>query len=94
MTDDPMIEWSRLVAFVNGRRIIGPGVRSIDQDDNCTAFEPGAPGHGDCESDGHYMCLECELLSLAELRRRRGVCPDCGSKFFPGPYGSYCRNCD
>ena len=33
------------------------GVR--DPDFICREFEPGTPGPGACESDGHYLCAEC-----------------------------------
>ena len=31
-----------------------PGER--DPDAPCEGYQPGIPGHGDCESDGHYLC--------------------------------------
>jgi hypothetical protein len=56
--------WEDLERFVNGRapRMGQPGVR--DPDGRCDAFDGrGYDGGGDCESDGHYLCLECSLLS-------------------------------
>ena len=34
-----------------------PGVR--DPEFPCRGFEPGEPS-GDCKTDGHYMCQECQ----------------------------------
>jgi hypothetical protein len=48
----------------------------------CTAFVEGEPATGseaDCETDGHYRCLECTRISVRALRRRREQCEDCGS---------------
>ena len=65
--------WQELVAAVNGRTTFGEaGVR--DPDNVCEAFEPvsepdwlglvcRAPGGGDCDIDGHYLCGSCERLS-------------------------------
>ena len=36
-----------------------PGLR--DRDAPCFAFEPGQPS-GDCETDGHYLCHECQEM--------------------------------
>ena len=58
--------WDQLVAEVNGRTMLGmDGVR--DPGSLCDAFTTGTPT-GDCETDGHYLCDECE---------RRATC-DCG----------------
>lgn len=56
--------WDRLVRFVNGRpeRVGEPGVR--DPDYQCDGFDGlGYQGRGDCMSDGHYLCVDCSLLS-------------------------------
>jgi hypothetical protein len=39
-----------------------------DPDAPCEAFEPGTPGSGDCETDGHYLCEKCSEMSLSALR--------------------------
>ena len=73
--------WRRSDALpVNGRTSFGDaGVR--DPDNPCDFFEPvdnhdwlgmevRAPGGGDCQSDGHYLCSRCVRLSdqrIAEL---------------------------
>jgi len=39
-----------------------PGVR--DPDNPCEAFIPGTPHpHGDCNTDGHYLCAECSCCN-------------------------------
>ncbi len=39
--------------------------------DDCAAYMPGAPaGDGPCETDGHYLCEGCTLISEASLVRR------------------------
>jgi hypothetical protein len=43
-----------------------PGVR--DPEAPCEEFVPGTPD-GNCGTDGHYMCHECEHAQL---------CEDCG----------------
>ena len=85
--------WRDLVAFVNGlptREPRGPG------DEDCEAFDPGAPGFGDCDTDGHYRCSECTQISERVIRRRRGQCEECGLKltFGPGPIGYSSREPD
>ncbi len=43
-------------------RLGTPGVR--DPDGICEAFDGrGYDGYGKCESDGHYLCVECSQLS-------------------------------
>lgn len=37
-----------------------PGFRSTE--DPCEYFQPGEPS-GDCYTDGHYLCIECDQLS-------------------------------
>lgn len=45
-------------------RVIGSaGVR--DPDFPCDGFSPGEPD-GDCQTDGHYLCHECENAELCE----------------------------
>jgi hypothetical protein len=54
--------WAELAAHVNGRTEFGmKGVR--DPDAVCDEFEPGESGRGHCDTDGHYMCKECEHMS-------------------------------
>ena len=65
--------WLELAAQVNSRTTFGDaGVR--DPAHPCEGFEPvknpdwlgvdvRAPGGGDCDSDGHYLCSSCEHLS-------------------------------
>lgn len=36
------------------------GVRSSEYP--CECFDPG-PAAGDCETDGHYLCIECRNLN-------------------------------
>ncbi len=74
------IPWRALISEVNGGRIPDgePGVRDVDAP--CDVFEPGESGHGPCETDGHYLCVECVHIDLATLRRRRDQCEDCGAK--------------
>lgn len=35
--------------------------RDDDPGLDCTEFEPGVPA-GDCETDGHYRCVECRWM--------------------------------
>lgn len=42
-------------------------------DDTCTAFEPGRPGRGSCDTDGHYLCVECENMNAAAWGHRHGL---------------------
>ena len=77
--------WVGLMSELNGRIPDGTaGIRDIDAP--CDAFMPvGAPyeyskGTGDCDTDGHYICLECIRISLREVRRRRELCLECGTK--------------
>jgi hypothetical protein len=82
--------WFDIVAAVNGIRLFGaPGVR--DPDYPCEAFDPVpgpeyAPGDGDCDTDGHYMCLECSRVSIRRVRRSAEQCEDCGVALYPYPY--------
>lgn len=38
-----------------------PNVRSVSAP--CEFFEPGSPGRGDCNGDGHYLCRVCREFS-------------------------------
>lgn len=104
-----LIRWNELVAEVNGVTTIGQaGVR--DPEYPCEAFRPvgrafeqvtEADIHAGntCETDGHYMCTECTEISLAELRRRRGRCQECGGELVPlttAPTSEpcWCEKCD
>lgn len=74
--------WLELEARVNERTMFGqPGVR--DPEAPCEVFDPvedidwlglrvAAPGDGDCDSDGHYLCYGCAHLSA----RRRAELTD------------------
>lgn len=95
------IAWRALVAEINGARVPDgtPGVR--DADAPCEDFEPvgrafeDAPGEGNCETDGHYLCRECVHISLAALRRRRDQCEDCGEGLVTSKVmGEHCPACD
>lgn len=47
------------------------GVR--DPDAPCEDFAPGEPG-GQCKTDGHYMCHECELAEICECGQIEARC--------------------
>lgn len=38
--------------------------------DHCGAFRPGRPGAGDCQTDGHYLCVRCDRMTNDEARDR------------------------
>jgi hypothetical protein len=38
-----------------------PGVRDLNEQDNCADFEQGDPTR-QCDSDGHYMCARCKWV--------------------------------
>lgn len=62
--NEALLRWESLVRFVNDRPpLIGTvGVR--DPEYPCELFDgKGYDGRGDCDSDGHYLCVECSLLS-------------------------------
>lgn len=42
--------------------------------DHCDVFQPGEPGDGDCQTDGHYLCASCSQAAPSE-RHRLGTCP-------------------
>ena len=44
-----------------------PGIRDIDCP--CGGFEPGDPA-GVCDTDGHYICIECKHLDPEYGRER------------------------
>lgn len=55
-----------------------PGLRDVDAP--CEHYEPvemarEAEGHGDCDTDGHYLCAEgqivCHHISAQALAHRR-----------------------
>ncbi len=77
--------WRALVAEINGGRILDgePGIRDVDHP--CDVFEPAdepgeySEGGGTCDTDGHYLCLECVHISTSALRHRRGQCVECGA---------------
>lgn len=85
--------WAELVATANGRTLVGmAGVRAPGEE--CEGFSPGEPGFGDCDTDGHYMCVECSCISKRALRRRRDQCEACGKPLVRGPYGEVCAACE
>lgn len=56
--------WDHLAEILNGRpgRLGTPGVR--DPDGICEVFDgQGYDGSGRCQSDGHYLCVECSELA-------------------------------
>lgn len=55
--------WGELVENVNDRTFLGQvGVR--DPDGICESFDrAGYNGRGTCQSDGHYLCVECSELA-------------------------------
>ncbi len=76
-----------------------PGIRDVDAP--CSMFEPtGGPfdlasGAGDCETDGHYICVECTHISLSALRRKRDLCQECGAPLAHPQTGEECSaRCD
>lgn len=93
---DALTAWHELVENVNGRTVFGQdGVR--DPDAPCDGFKNGKPGDGTCETDGHYLCMECVEMSLGAPRRRRDECEDCGTKLLPGTTSAAlvaCPECD
>ncbi len=78
--------WLPLVSQINGGPIPDgePGIRS--EHAPCDFYDPvGGPweyalGNGDCDTDGHYLCVECKRISESAFRRARGLCLDCGAK--------------
>lgn len=79
----PLDNWQRLVDFANSRepRAGDPGVR--DPEHPCAEFRPTpdidylglrvtAPGTGQCDSDGHYLCGGCAHLSERGRAERIG----------------------
>jgi len=54
----------------------------------CDVFTPGEPGHGECDTDGHYLCVECVHISSVTLRKRRDECTDCGAKLIREPWSN------
>jgi hypothetical protein len=62
------IAWAELIENVNGRTFLGQiGVR--DPDGLCEVFDgQGYDGRGKCMSDGHYLCVDCSLLSPEATR--------------------------
>lgn len=41
--------------------------------DWCAHYEPGRPGAGDCDTDGHYLCAGCRQMSAHGVRERGGA---------------------
>lgn len=88
--------WRALLAELNGRPLDGTlGIRDVDAP--CYEFEPygqpneHSPGEGACETDGHYLCVECKHISLRAVRRRTDRCEDCGMGLGAG---EICAECD
>jgi len=72
--------WRAFVAEINGIGRIPdgtPGIRDVDAP--CDTFQPGDPGHGNCQTDGHYICVECIKIDPRTLRTRRDECEECGT---------------
>lgn len=95
--------WLALWSELNGRIPDGTdGVR--DQSAPCEHFRSEYtaktnPGEGSCETDGHYLCVECPEIELRSLRCRRGECEKCGDKLQPNPAwhsleSTWCPKCD
>lgn len=64
MSDPALLHrWEELCAHVNGLTTLGdPGVR--DPEHPCEEFDGRSyDGAGACDSDGHYLCVECSHLS-------------------------------
>lgn len=60
-------------AFNRGCVPVGlPGNR--DPENKCAHYWPvkQPSGHGPCESDGHYLCADCEWLTRGRLAEFRG----------------------
>lgn len=90
--------WRSLVASLGGRIPDGTdGIRDVDAP--CEAFKPaGAPyerakGTGSCETDGHYICVECVEIKLETLRRRQDQCEECGASLVKVGYLEQCPAC-
>lgn len=47
-----------------------PGVR--DTENPCEDFAPDGERTGSCAPDGHYMCLKCRHINLAEWDLLKG----------------------
>jgi hypothetical protein len=69
----------------------GCGVKGIrDSDAPCEVFDPG-PASGGCQTDGHYLCIECRELDPKSqyanepcpcwhtLVMEGVICPDCNN---------------
>ena len=59
-------------AFTRGPVPVGlPGNR--DPEHPCAHYFPvKRPGGGPCESDGHYLCSDCEWITPGRLAERMG----------------------
>lgn len=69
MSDDAATRWESLYRFVNSKPPLFGTVGVRDPEHMCEEFDGKRyDGSGDCLSDGHYMCLECSLLSPAAPR--------------------------
>jgi DNA-directed RNA polymerase subunit RPC12/RpoP len=77
--------WRALVAELNG-----VDLNTRDPANPCEAFDQtdDPDGSGECMTDGHYMCVECKLICLSALRRKRDQCQDCGAKLVFPRHGS------
>jgi hypothetical protein len=61
---DAMLEWENLYRFVNSKSPLFGTVGVRDPDALCEEFDgKHYDGQGSCESDGHYLCIECSKLS-------------------------------
>jgi len=81
--------WAELVDNVNGRTRFGQ--RHVrDPEAPCEMFEPVdgfdfmgttifANGDGDCDTDGHYLCVGCVHLSERAMLERAGYPEVCST---------------
>ena len=68
MSDGALCEWLKLVAYANNEQLFGSDFLR-DPDYPCDLFEKGSPRlNGVCCGDGHYLCKECENLSVTCVR--------------------------
>lgn len=77
--ESPTADLPRSKVTVRLRLFGQAGVR--DPETPCDCFVPGEPS-GQCKTDGHYMCLECEHAEVCECGQieARCECPDEGEQ--------------
>ncbi len=71
-----VVKRRRLLALTGG----GFGANGVrDPEYPCAAFVGGSPTtRGECQTDGHYMCNECELRATCEWCGHRPTQCECG----------------